>query len=132
MPLLERLYCKEEVLRLLRRHHLWQRPQWALCLFFFGVPASFTNYPFQAYLGSDWAEGRVVGREVLASGDHRWRVQLLAPRHEEVIWVDRAEFLKQLEMHKLELRLNHPARKLPKVAPVRGLRQPVGDDWSRY
>jgi len=50
-----------------------------------GVPVSFTNYPFQAYLGNDWVEGRVVDREVLASGDHRWRLQLLAPRHEEVI-----------------------------------------------
>jgi len=77
-------------------------------------------------LGNDWVEGRVVDREVLASGDHRWRVQLPAPRHEEVIWMDRAEFLKQLEMHKLKLRLNHPARKLPTVAPVRGLREPVG------
>jgi len=95
-----------------------------------GVPTSFTNYPFQAYLCNDWVKGRVVDREVLASGDHRWRLQLLAPRHEEVIWMDRAEFLKQLEMHKLKLRLNHPARKLPTVAPVRGLRQPVGDDWS--
>jgi len=47
-----------------------------------GVPASFANYPFQAYLGNDWVEGRVVDREVLASGDHRWRVQLPAPRHE--------------------------------------------------
>ena len=75
-------------------------------------------------------EGRVVDREVLASGDHRWRLQLLAPRLEEVIWMDRAEFLKQLEMHKLKLRLNHPARKLPTVAPVRGLRQPVGDVLS--
>ena len=88
------------------------------------------NYPFQAYLGTDWVEGRIVDREVLASGDHRWRLQLLAPRHEEVIWMDRAEFLKQLEMNKLKLRLNHPARKLPTVAPLRGLRQPVGDDWS--
>ena len=44
--------------------------------------------------------------------------------------MDRAEFLKQLELHKLKLHLNHPARKLPTVAPVRGLRQPVGDDWS--
>ena len=87
-----------------------------------GVPTSFTHYPFQAHLGSGWVEGRVVGREVLASCDHRWRVQLPAPRHEEVIWMDRAEFLKQLEMHKLKLRLNHPARKLPTVAPVRGLR----------
>ena len=50
-----------------------------------GVPASFTNYPFQAYLDNDWVEGWVVDREVLASGDHRWRLQLLAPRHEEVI-----------------------------------------------
>ena len=97
-----------------------------------GVPASFTNYPFQAYLGNDWVEGRVVDREVLANGDHRWRLQLLAPRHEEVIWMDRAEFLKQLEMHNLKLRLNYPTRKLPTVAPVRGLRQPVGDDWSTY
>ena len=77
-----------------------------------GVPASFTNYPFQAYLGNDWVEERIVDRKVLASGDHRWRLQLLAPRHDEVIWMDRAEFLKQLEMHKLKLRLNHPARKL--------------------
>ena len=44
--------------------------------------------------------------------------------------MDRAEFLKQLEVHKLKLRLNRPARKLPTVAPVRGLRQPVGDNWS--
>ena len=64
-----------------------------------GVPASFANYPFQAYLGSDWVEGRIVDREVLARGDHRWRVQLLAPRHEGVIWMDRVEFLKQLEMY---------------------------------
>ena len=95
-----------------------------------GVPASFRNYPFQSYLGTEWVEGRIVDREVLASGDHRWRLQLLAPRQHEVIWMDRTEFLKQLEMHKLKLSLNHPARKLPTVAPVRGLRQPVGDDWS--
>ena len=118
--LLERLYCKGEVLRLLRRHHLWQRQQWALCLW--ECPPLSQTTPFRPILATTGLRGRVVDREVLASGDHRWRVQLLAPRHDEVTWMDRAEFLKQLEMHNLKLRLNHSARKLPTVAPVRGLR----------
>ena len=95
-----------------------------------GVPASFSAYPFRLLIDEKWAEGRIVDREVTPSGVHRWCLRLLAPRQDEVIWLERQELAKHLEYHRLSLKLSAPARKIPSLTPVRGLVQPVGGGWS--
>ena len=95
-----------------------------------GVPASFSAYPFRLLIDEKWAEGRIVDREVTPSGVHRWCLRLLAPRQDEVIWLERQELAKHLEYHRLSLKLSAPARKIASLTPVRGLVQPVGGGWS--
>ena len=95
-----------------------------------GVPSSFGAYPFKLLLNEKWEEGRIVDREVLPSGDHRWRVQLLAPRQDEVIWLERKDLARYFEYHRLTLKLSAPSRKIPSLVPVKGLLQPEGGGWS--
>jgi len=57
-----------------------------------GAPASFASYPLRLFLGDAWVEGRVVDREVSLDG-HRWRVELLDPRHGEGLWLTQQELI---------------------------------------
>ena len=58
-----------------------------------GAPASFASYPLRLFLGDAWVEGRVVNREVSLEHGHRWRVELLDPRHGEGLWLTQQELI---------------------------------------
>ena len=60
-----------------------------------GAPASFASYPLRLFLRDAWVEGRVVNREV--SLGHRWRVELLDPRHGEGLWLTQQELIQHFE-----------------------------------
>ena len=60
----------------------------------------------------------------------RWRVELIAPRQAEGFWISAQELARHLEFSRATLKLNAPARKVPKLVPVKGLQLPRGDGWS--
>ena len=95
-----------------------------------GAPASFASYPLRLFLGGAWVEGRVVNREVSIEHGHRWRVELLAPRHGESLWLTQQELVQHFEFSRASFKLSSPARKFQELGPVRGLIQPAGDGWS--
>ena len=73
-------------------------------------------------MGDAWVEGRVVNREVSLEHGHRWRVELLDPRHGEGLWLTQQELIQHLEFSRASFKLSSPARKFQELVPVRAVR----------